>query len=87
MEDLIEYNNKRITRAGKEQENFLLNLKKGDRISGMMAMKIKDHYGIKPVDVVFMMMTRDVDIEMGEFYSLLQIEEDQRKTLRQCAKV
>jgi alanyl-tRNA synthetase len=82
---LEEYHKRRVARGGKALWNFILTMSL-EKISGKMAMKIKDTYGFSPQDVIFICAIKGVEIDMEEFEDLLK-EEFEKSPMSLCNEI
>ena len=84
-DDLLELHERRIHRAGLSFWTWLKSLD-SEKISGDMAMKIRDHYGFRALDVIFLCEMKGVKIDVEEFIRLLNEEYERSKDSRKCCE-
>lgn len=81
--DLMEHHKRRIHRPGKALWESLKSMH-GETISVEMAKKIKDQYGLRPTDLIFILQMKDVTFDVDEFTRIINEEMEATMSLRQC---
>lgn len=84
--DLLDQHKKRVMRGGKDLWKQFCGLKEGDIISGELAMKFSDAYGIRASDLIFFLDSRGASIEMESFYKGLCEKESGGRKMRLCCE-
>lgn len=65
--ELCMLHEKRIHRLGIKFWDFMRNLSKKERVSGLDAMNIMDYCALKPIDVLFLCATHGCQVDVEEF--------------------
>ena len=82
-EDLNLMHQKRISRSGKELWDYVRNLSNLEGcVTGEMAMKIKNNYGLSPEDVILICRSHGKTIDNVEFNKLLKEEFESPKAIK-----
>ena len=79
-EEMIQFHNRRITRAGEALWGFCKTMSM-EMISGEMALNLMNAYGLEAKDVMFLCASHGCDLDIDKFYELLCQQEEIIKKL------